>query len=122
MPGEIANISDTAFWVAVYRAMESERPDAHFHDPYARLLAGRHGEQIVRKLPFAKSAAWAMIVRTIVMDEFIMRCVNEGAGTVVNLAAGLDARPYRLPLPASTQWIEVDLPDILTYKEEKLKN
>ena len=36
---------------------------------------------------------------------------------VVNLAAGLDARPYRMALPASLQWIEVDLPEILTYKE-----
>ena len=36
----IRNVSDTALWVAVYRAMESERPDALFHDPYARQLAG----------------------------------------------------------------------------------
>jgi O-methyltransferase involved in polyketide biosynthesis len=39
---------------------------------------------------------------------------------VLNLGAGLDTRPYRLPLPASLHWIEVDLPDILAYKEEKL--
>src|SRR5713226_8747122 len=39
---------------------------------------------------------------------------------VVNLAAGLDARPYRMALPASLQWIEVDLPEILTYKEQIL--
>jgi len=37
---------------------------------------------------------------------------------VVNLAAGLDARPYRMSLPASLQWIEVDLPEILAYKEK----
>lgn len=36
----ITNVADTAFWVAVARAHESERPDALFHDPYARLLAG----------------------------------------------------------------------------------
>jgi len=40
---------------------------------------------------------------------------------VVNLAAGLDARPYRMALPASLQWIEVDLPGILDYKEEILR-
>src|SRR5207253_2638307 len=44
----------------------------------------------------------------------------QGADLVLNLAAGLDARPYRLELPASLQWIEVDLPEILAYKEEIL--
>jgi O-methyltransferase involved in polyketide biosynthesis len=41
---------------------------------------------------------------------------------VVNLAAGLDARPYRMNLPGSLQWIEVDLPEILTYKEDVLRS
>jgi O-methyltransferase involved in polyketide biosynthesis len=39
---------------------------------------------------------------------------------VINLAAGLDARPYRMALPPSLQWIEVDLPGILDYKEQIL--
>lgn len=34
----IRNVSDTARWVAVFRAMESERPDAVFRDPLARRL------------------------------------------------------------------------------------
>ena len=121
MPGNIEHISDTAFWVAHYRAMESARPDAHFRDPYAGVLAGSHGEEIVKRLRFAQSSAWAMIVRTIVFDELIFRCLRDGATTVVNLAAGLDTRPYRLDVPPSTEWVEVDLPDILDYKEEKLR-
>ncbi|MGD0484992.1 MAG: hypothetical protein ABSB58_10150, partial [Gemmatimonadales bacterium] len=36
----IEHVSDTARWVAVHRAMESERPDALFRDPFARRLAG----------------------------------------------------------------------------------
>ncbi len=36
---------------------------------------------------------------------------------VVNLAAGLDARPYRMALPPSLQWVEVDLPEVIDYKE-----
>jgi O-methyltransferase involved in polyketide biosynthesis len=36
----IRNVSDTALWVATYRALESERPDALFNDPFARRLAG----------------------------------------------------------------------------------
>jgi O-methyltransferase involved in polyketide biosynthesis len=40
---------------------------------------------------------------------------------VLNLAAGLDARPYRMDLPASLQWVEVDLPELIAYKEEALE-
>ena len=39
---------------------------------------------------------------------------------VINLAAGLDTRPYRMPLPASLTWLEIDLPGILDYKEKAL--
>jgi O-methyltransferase involved in polyketide biosynthesis len=39
---------------------------------------------------------------------------------VVNLAAGLDTRPYRMDLPRTLRWVEVDLPDILHYKERVL--
>ncbi|MDP9121995.1 MAG: class I SAM-dependent methyltransferase [Acidobacteriota bacterium] len=117
----IRHISDTARWVAVYRAMESERPDALFRDPYARRLAGERGEQIVRSLRRGQSSAWSMIVRTCLFDDIVLRLVgSEGVRTVVNLAAGLDTRPYRLRLPASLCWIEVDLPGILDHKEEVL--
>jgi methyltransferase (TIGR00027 family) len=115
------DISDTALWVAFYRALESERADAHFKDPFARRLAGERGEMIVRGMPKGAQFSWTMVTRTVVFDEIIMRAVNEeGADTVLNLAAGLDARPYRLPLPPALRWIEVDLPGILDYKQEKL--
>ena len=117
----IQNISDTARWVAMYRAYESERPDAHFQDPFARRLAGPRGEDIVRSLPGGRMMAWAMVVRTVLFDELLIRLVREeGADTVVNLAAGLDARPWRLDLPAPLRWMDVDLPEILDYKRREL--
>src|SRR5437899_11833171 len=62
-----------------------------------------------------------MIVRTAVMDEIIIRLVAEqGVDTVLNLAAGLDARPYRLDLPSRLHWVDVDLEGILSYKESAL--
>jgi hypothetical protein len=85
----------------MYRAMESERPDAIFNDPFARRLAGERGVEILGSMPRARSLAWPMIVRTAVMDEIILRCVGRGARTVINLAAGLDARAFRLGLPAT---------------------
>ncbi len=112
----IGHISDTARWVAVYRAMESERPDALFRDPYARRLAGEEGEAIVRAMPQGTSTAWAMIVRTVVMDELLLSLLEGGTDVVVNLAAGLDARPYRLPLRSGLRWVDVDLAELLAYK------
>jgi methyltransferase (TIGR00027 family) len=103
--------------------MESERPDALFHDPYARRLAGDRGEQILHALPGGPAHAWAMIVRTALLDELILRATTvDGATTVLNLASGLDTRPYRLPLPPALRWIDVDFPDVVAYKQEQLAN
>jgi hypothetical protein len=33
MTGKIEHVTDSAFWLASLRALESERPDALFHDP-----------------------------------------------------------------------------------------
>jgi len=116
----IRNVSDTALWVAIFRALESEPPDAIFVDPYARRLGGERGEAIVKAMPGGERAAWPMVVRTAVMDEIVLRCVREGAATVLNLAAGLDARPYRLDLPPNLRWLHVDLPDMVEYFRSRM--
>ncbi|HZN55636.1 MAG TPA: class I SAM-dependent methyltransferase [Candidatus Polarisedimenticolaceae bacterium] len=118
----IRSVSDTALWVAIYRAMESDRPDAIFKDPHARRLAGERGEAIVERLPKGRKLAWPMIVRTAVMDEIILRLTRDGGvRTVVNLAAGLDTRPYRLPLPPAVRWLHVDFPDMVAYVRDALR-
>ena len=116
----IENISDTARWVAVFRARESARPDALFQDPFAGRLAGLRGEQIADSLHYVRRHGWAMVTRTHLMDGLIRQQVEHGVEMVVNLAAGLDTRPYRMALPEQLEWVEVDLPEILTYKEVML--
>ncbi len=117
----IQHISDTARWAAVYRARETERQNALFRDPFARRLAGERGEQIANATPFHEKHSWGWVTRTYLFDRIISEQIGHGADMVVNLAAGLDTRPYRMQLPASLKWIEVDLPEILAYKEELLK-
>jgi methyltransferase (TIGR00027 family) len=117
----VTHVSDTALWVAMYRAMESDRPDALFRDPYARKLAGERGAAIVNAMPKGRQYAWPMIVRTAVMDEIIMRTITrDGARLIVNLAAGLDTRAYRLDLPPDLVWLDVDYPDVQAYKREAI--
>ena len=119
----IENISDTARWVAVYRAMETARPDALFHDPFAERLAGARGTQIVDEMKRGRSLAWPMIVRTAVFDEMIIgRISNGGVDRVINLAAGLDTRAWRLALPPSFRWVDVDLPGITEYKAAAMRD
>lgn len=119
----ITHVSDTARWVAVYRALETERPDAIFRDPFARRLAGERGAAIAKAMDKRSRADWPMIVRTAVMDEIILRAIrDDGITQVVNLAAGFDARPWRLALPATLRWIDVDHAVMLDEKERVLAN
>ena len=116
----LSSVSDTALLVAYHRAMETKRSDALFKDDFAVRLSRGRGEQIARKLPRGLALAWTTIVRTVLLDEIVLRLVGQGVDTVVNLAAGLDARPYRLSLPPRLRWIEVDLPDLLREKVDAL--
>lgn len=118
----VRGVSDTARWVAYFRALETLRPDALFRDPYAERLAGEHGFLIANTLTGGNKQEWAWVTRTYLFDRFLSRAIQEGADLVLNLAAGLDARPYRMNLPETLQWVEVDFPEIVAYKEEILAN
>lgn len=116
------DVSETAYLVSLCRALETEKPNALFQDPFARSLAGGKGELQKRVLGDIRAIANAIAVRTYVIDEIIGQLIqNKGIDTVLNLGAGLDTRPYRLKLPPSLRWIEVDLPGILSDKEQKLE-
>jgi len=116
----VRGVSDTARWVAYFRARETQRADALFRDPYAERLAGEYGFHLANTLPDGNKHEWAWVARTYLFDQFISRAIQEGADLVLNLAAGLDARPYRMELSPTLQWVEVDLPDIVSYKEDVL--
>jgi methyltransferase (TIGR00027 family) len=116
----ISNVSDTARWVATYRAVESARPDALFHDPLADRLAGDHGRAIVAAAPRTIRNGWWLVARTKVIDDVIVDAIGDGCDKVLNLAAGLDTRPYRLNLPPDFVWVEADLPQLLAEKEQAL--
>jgi methyltransferase (TIGR00027 family) len=116
----IANVSDTARWVAVYRAWESARPDALFSDPLADRLAGDRGRAIAARAPRQTRSGWWMIARTKLIDDLIAASLAEGCDRVLNLAAGLDTRPYRLDLPPTLDWIEADLPALVDEKDRLL--
>jgi methyltransferase (TIGR00027 family) len=118
----IRNVSDTALWIAGYRALETERPDAVFKDPLAKKLAGERGMQIVAAAPHTKAMAFAMMTRTSAIDRLVLLAIDLGVDAVINIGAGLDTRPYRLPLPKDFRWFELDLEEMIRYKEELLRD
>jgi len=120
MSGEIEHVTDTAFWVASFRALESERPDAAFKDPLAALLAGEKGRKIAESMAGARLMGFIMVVRTTAIDKLILSALERGVDTVLNLGAGLDTRPYRMALPTSLRWFEADFPSTITFKNDKL--
>jgi len=89
----IENVSDTAFWIAHYRAQESARPDALFRDPLAGLLAGERGKKIATGMPMSFMTRWTVVIRTCLIDDYLRLALVQGVDTVLNLGAGLDTRP-----------------------------
>lgn len=117
----IKGVPDTAFMVAAWRAAESDRADALFRDPFAGRLAGPRGLRLADHLSGYGMGPWQVVTRTVVIDQMLREAVAGGASTVLNLGAGLDARPYRLTWPPSLRWIEVDFPEVLAWKDERLR-
>ena len=93
MTDALSHVSDTARWVAVYRARETARPDALFRDPLAERFAGARGLGIAAATPKAAATAWSMVTRTKLIDDMVLAAVAEGCDRVLNLAAGLDTVP-----------------------------
>jgi methyltransferase (TIGR00027 family) len=118
--GSIRNVSDTAHIIAAHRATESARPDALFHDALADRLAGDTGREFVAASPRIMRDSWPVVARTKLIDDLIADATGKGCDRVLNLAAGLDTRPYRLDLEPDFVWVEADLPELLNEKERLL--
>lgn len=116
----ISNVSDTARWMAAYRAAESAREDALFDDPFAERFSGERGRTMAAAAPRLTRNGWWWVTRTKLIDDMITESLGNGCGRVINLAAGFDTRPYRLDLPAGIEWIEADMPQLINEKQSRL--
>jgi methyltransferase (TIGR00027 family) len=117
-----SGVGVTAHGVSALRHYETTRgADALIRDPFAELLSGEIGSAWVESLEPCKKAGMidGLAVRTRRIDDDIAAVVNvEGGVQVVVLGAGLDSRPWRLGefIKRSTNWFEVDFPEIFDYK------
>lgn len=118
-PGQA--VADTGVLVAAIRAEETRRPDRLFDDPFAQKLAGESGQRMLTDTVAATGdkSTIQIVVRTRFWDEALLNAVPP-VRQVVILAAGLDARAYRLPWPDGTTVFELDQPAVIAAKADAL--
>lgn len=104
------------------RTIEGGHPDV-----CAKIFVDAAGTQLFHdfcaffKLP-PDSAAEGIATRTAYIDELLMKAYRVGTRQFVSLGAGLDARPWRLPLEdGATSVYEVDCPLGVRFKESRVK-
>ncbi|MBB4986287.1 class I SAM-dependent methyltransferase [Streptomyces nymphaeiformis] len=115
-------VSRTAQWTAAARALETEREDRLFADPYARTVADEIGFELLARYDGGGIVPF-LAIRTTYLDRAIVKAVEErGIRQVVFLAAGMDTRFFRLPWPDGVTVYELDRPALLEAKAEMLKD
>ena len=132
------SVGATALGVAAARAAETDSERPLFRDPFARIFLDAAGAGIWNMFDSNELRAHPADVdpditarmralgdwfacRTASFDEFFRAATAAGLGQVVILAAGLDARAWRLPWPAGTRVYELDLPQVLEFKSSTLR-
>jgi methyltransferase (TIGR00027 family) len=118
--------------IAAQRALAASGPDSLIDDPFAAPLVRAVGIDVYTrlvdgKIPVGENSefdpdrmARGMAVRTRFYDQFFADATSGGIRQAVILAAGLDARAYRLPWPNGTVVYEVDMPDVIEFKTSTL--
>jgi methyltransferase (TIGR00027 family) len=134
-----SSVGATATMVAAARAMATRAPNPVINDPYAEPLVRAVGVDFFTKLASgelapedldeslaASSSAGAlrfadgMAARTRFFDDFFSDAGRAGIRQAVILAAGLDARAYRLDWPDGTVVFEIDQPEVISFKSQTM--
>jgi methyltransferase (TIGR00027 family) len=112
----------TSRWIAAARERESRRPDRLFDDPLAGLLAGDEGRATMASIEAASGVADNpyLTIRTRFLDDFLVEAMRDDLRQIVILAAGMDARAFRLAWPPGTVVFEVERGEVLDHKRAVL--
>ena len=124
---KVSPVSRTAIGVTWLRAREGRREDPLFRDPYAEAFLSEARSVVARDTVRAgrgdsASAIFGLhvAIRTRFYDDYLLAAAGSGCPQVVLLAAGLDARAFRLAWPDGVRLFELDLPELLEFKERVL--
>jgi methyltransferase (TIGR00027 family) len=131
------SVGSTALGVAAARAAETESANPLIQDPFARAFLEAAGDGMWNLMANPAKAAELtddadllahlqvmidfMAVRTAFFDEYFLNAAASGVRQVVILAAGLDARSWRLPWPDGTTVYELDQAKVQEFKSTTLQ-
>ena len=130
MPEDLPEgVAETAIGAAMMRARETARVDRLFDDPYAADFVAavssifangptREDDPAIAELEAAFEEVVA--VRTRFFDDFVTDAAAAGCRQVVLVGAGLDTRAFRLDWPEGSRLFELDLPEVLSFKDSVL--
>jgi methyltransferase (TIGR00027 family) len=128
----LPGLAVTAILVAGARAAETARADRLFEDPFARVFlqaASDASAAVAHTLTQGspdeavnEARSNAIAVRTRFFDDYLLAAASSGCRQVVLLAAGLDARAFRLRWAAATRLWELDTPEVFAFKERALSD
>ena len=126
-----SSVGATATMVAAQRALGHR--EKLIDDPFAEPLVRAVGVDFFTRMLdddesftdidpafTVRRAAEGMAVRTRFFDQMFLDAAAAGIRQAVILAAGLDARGYRLPWPDGTTVYEVDQPEVIEFKTRTL--
>lgn len=118
----IEGVGMTAKLAAAGRALESERTDRLFDDPLAAVLAGAEGVRWMQELRLPSTPVENPTIgpRTRYFDDLVVAATDAGIRQIVFVAAGMDTRAFRLPLPADAIVFEIDEDPVLAEKQQLL--
>ncbi|HZD74011.1 MAG TPA: SAM-dependent methyltransferase [Actinomycetota bacterium] len=126
-PESLSSLSQTALGMARVRAGESRRPDRLFDDPYAAAFVAAARDALPEapavsggRAELGAVFAFHGVIRTRFFDDYLLGATAAGCRQVVLLAAGLDTRAFRLAWPGGVRLFELDLPQVLEFKERVL--
>lgn len=114
-------VGGTAIGLAQLRAVESQRSDGLFDDPFAEAFVAASGQDPMTS-DMEPTGMWASIatsipVRTRFFDGFALEACAAGLRQFVLIGAGLDMRAFRLPWATGVRVFELDLRDVFSFKE-----
>jgi methyltransferase (TIGR00027 family) len=122
-------VGRTAVGMALLRAGESDRVDRLFDDPLAIAFVEAAPDAFAEEEAAADAEdlrslgaifAFHGVIRTRFYDEYLLRADEAGCRQAVLVAAGLDARAFRLPWSAGLRLWELDQADVLAFKQRVL--
>ncbi len=111
-------ISNTAYYCCGVRMLDAEYSRSICNDRFAKRFMDKRGMQIFEPFKNETLPNLGSVVRCRMIDDAIRQQLTEKPDSlIISIGAGFDTRPYRID---SGVWIEVDEPQIITYKNDKL--